>query len=115
VLRHLQTHHVRALIYILENVLLLGDTRFHVMASVHEIQSWIAPAVLLDAAKVGSRAHCPRLWWTNLLLKDVLKWAYETVSRSFHFIVDNILDIGQCSQVVRVVDRSPMAVVNQVG
>jgi hypothetical protein len=29
--------------------------------------------------------------------------------------VDNILDIGRCSQVVKVTDRSPMAVVNQVG
>jgi hypothetical protein len=115
VLRHLQTHLARVLIYILENVPLLGDTRFHVMASVHEIRSWIAPTVLLDATKVGSRAHCPRLWWTNLLLKEVLKWAYETVLRSFHFIVNNILDIGRHSQMVRVVDKSPMAVVNRVG
>jgi hypothetical protein len=29
--------------------------------------------------------------------------------------VDNILDIGQRSQVVRVVDRSPVAMVNRVG
>jgi len=29
--------------------------------------------------------------------------------------VDSILDIGQHSQVVKVVDRSPMAVVNRVG
>ncbi len=67
VLRHLQTHQVRALVYILENVPLLGDTRFHVMANVHKIRSWIGPMVLLDATRVGSRAHRPRLWWTNLL------------------------------------------------
>ncbi len=29
--------------------------------------------------------------------------------------MDSILDIGRCFQVVKVVDRSPMAVVNQVG
>ncbi len=29
--------------------------------------------------------------------------------------MDNILDIGQRSQVVRVIDRSPMVVVNRVG
>jgi hypothetical protein len=29
--------------------------------------------------------------------------------------VDNILDIGQHSQVVKIVDRSPMVMVNQVG
>jgi site-specific DNA-cytosine methylase len=77
---HLQTHQVRALVYILENVPLLGDIRSHVMASVHEIRSWIGPAILLDATKVGSRAHRPRLWWTNLLPREVLKRAYETVS-----------------------------------
>jgi site-specific DNA-cytosine methylase len=59
VLHHFQTHQVRAPAYILENVLLLGDTKFHVMASVHEIRSWIGPAVLLDVARVGSRAHRP--------------------------------------------------------
>jgi hypothetical protein len=80
VLRHLQTHQTCAPTYILENVPLLGDTRFHVMVNVHEIRSWIGPAVLLDAAKVGSRAHCPRLWWRNLLPREVLKRAYETMS-----------------------------------
>ncbi len=114
-LRHLQTHQVRAPAYILENVPLLGDIRSHVMVNVHEIWSWIGPTVLLDAAKVGSHAHRPRLWWTNLLPKEVLKRAYETVSRSSHLIVDSILDIGRRSQVVRVVDRSPMAMVNRVG
>ncbi len=79
-LRHLQTHQARVLAYILENVPLLGDIRFHVMASVHKIQSWIGPTSLLDATRVGSRAHGPRLWWTNLLPKEVLRRAYETVS-----------------------------------
>jgi hypothetical protein len=85
------------------------------MASVHEIRSWIGPAVLLDAARVDSRAHRPRLWWTNLLPKEVLKRAYEIVLRSSHLMVDIILDIGRHFQVVRIVDKSPMAVVNRVG
>jgi hypothetical protein len=45
----------------------------------------------------------------------VLKRAYEIVLRSSHLIVDNILDIGRHSQVVRVADRSPMAMVNRMG
>ncbi len=114
-LHHLQTHQARDPTYILENVPLLGDTRSHVMASVHEIWSWIGPTILLDAMRVGSRAHYPRLWWTNLLPKEVLKRAYETMPRSSHLIMDSILDIGRHFQVVRVVDRSPMAVVNRVG
>jgi hypothetical protein len=79
VLRHLQIHQARAPAYILENVPLLGDTKSHVMASVHEIQFWIAPTVLLDAVRVGSHVHHPRLWWMNLLPKEVLKRAYEIV------------------------------------
>jgi len=71
VLHHLQTHQTHAPAYILENVPLLGDTRFHVMANVHEIWSWIGLAVLLDAARVGSRADRPQLWWTNLVSKEV--------------------------------------------
>jgi site-specific DNA-cytosine methylase len=59
VLCHLQIHQAQAPAYILENVPLLGDTRSHVMASVHEIWSWIGPAVLLDATRVGSSAHRP--------------------------------------------------------
>jgi len=94
VLRHLQTHQACVPTYILENVPLLGDTRSHVMASVYQIQSWIGPAVLLDSTRVDSRAHRPRLWWTNLLPREVLRRAYETVPRSSHLIVDNILDIG---------------------
>ncbi len=35
--------------------------------------------------------------------------------RSSHLIVDSILDIGRRSQVVRVADRSPMAMVNRMG
>jgi hypothetical protein len=85
------------------------------MASVHKIRSWIGPTVLLDAARVSSRVHRPQLWWTNLLPREVLKRAYETMLRSSHLIVDSILDIGQRSQVVRIVDRSPMEVVNRVG
>jgi hypothetical protein len=115
VLWHLQTHQACVPTYILNNVPLLGDTRSHVMANVHQIRSWIGPAVLLDVAKVGSCAHRPRLWWTNLLSREVLRRAYETIPRFSHLIVFNILDIGRHSQVVQVVDRSPLAMVNRVG
>ncbi len=59
VLRHLETHQARVPAYILENVPLLGHTRFHVMVNVHKIRSWIGLTVLLDAARVGSCAHRP--------------------------------------------------------
>jgi hypothetical protein len=49
----------------------------------------------------------------NLLPREVLRRAYETVPQPSHLIVDSILDIGRHSQVVKVADRSPMAVVNR--
>jgi hypothetical protein len=50
--------------------------------------------VLLDVMRVGLCAHHPRLWWMNLVPREVLKRAYETVSRFSHLIVDSMLDIG---------------------
>jgi hypothetical protein len=58
---HFHTHQAHVITYILENVPLLGDTRSHVMASVHKIRSWIGQTILLDAVRVGSHVHCPQL------------------------------------------------------
>ncbi len=101
--------------YILENVPLLGDTRSNVMASVHEIWSWIGLAILLDVVRVSSRVHCPQLWWMKLLPREVLRRICETVPRSSHLVVDNTLDIRRRSQVVKVANKSPMAMVNRMG
>jgi len=49
------------------------------------------------------------------LPREVFRRAYETLPRSSHLIVDSILDIGRHSQVVKIVDRSPMVMVNRVG
>ncbi|BBN14385.1 hypothetical protein Mp_6g11220 [Marchantia polymorpha subsp. ruderalis] len=115
VLRHLQEQQTRSPAYILENVPLLGDTRAQLMASVHEVRAWIGSAVLLDAARVGSRAHRARLWWINLVPREILRHAYDSVHRDPTLTVDKILDVSRYSQVVRVADRSPMALVNHVG
>ncbi|CAM6115131.1 unnamed protein product [Calypogeia fissa] len=115
VLWYLQEFQARPPTYILENVPVLGDTRAQVLASVHQVRFWLGPAVLLDAASVGSRAHRPRLWWTNLLPREVLRRAFDVVQRPSDLTVDSILDGGRRSQVVRTADRSPMARVNIVG
>lgn len=115
VLRHLQLHQTHPPAYILENVPLLGDVRERVVASVHQVRSWIGQAVLLDAARVGSRAHRPRLWWTNLVPTEVLKRAFDGIPRSASLVVDDILDVGRRAQAVTQPDRPPLAVVNIVG
>ncbi|PTQ43569.1 hypothetical protein MARPO_0024s0079, partial [Marchantia polymorpha] len=95
VLRHLQEQQTRSPAYILENVPLL--------------------AVLLDATRVGSRAHRARLWWTNLISREILRHAYDSLHRDPTLTVDRILDVSRYSQVMRVADRSPMALVKHVG
>jgi hypothetical protein len=115
VIHHLQNNQVHSAAYILENVPLLGDARSRVVARMHQVQQWLRPAVLLDAASVGSRAHHPRLWWTNLMPPEVLKVVYSQVIRPAGLIVGDILDTGRRSQAVERNDLPPLAVVNKVG
>ncbi|CAM6084254.1 unnamed protein product [Calypogeia fissa] len=115
VLRYLQEFQAHPPAYILKNVPVLGDTRAQVLARVRQVRFWLGPALLLDAASVGSRAHRPRLWWTNLLPREVLRRAFDAVQRPSELTVDSILDGGRQCQVVRAADRSPMARVNIVG
>jgi hypothetical protein len=115
VIHHLQDNQVHSPAYILENIPLLGDARSRVVPSMHQVQQWLEPALLLDAASVGSCAHCPRLWWTNLVPPKVLKVAYSQVIRLVALIVDDILDAGRRSQAVECNDLPPLAVVNKVG
>jgi hypothetical protein len=115
VLRYLQENQKTSPTYILENVRLLGNSRSRVVTSMHQVKAWLGPTVLLDAASVGSLAHRPRLWWTNLLPPEVLGRAYDQIVRPSELKVDDILDAGRQSQAVRHDDRSPLAVVNKVG
>lgn len=41
--------------------------------------------------------------------------AYDNVQHNHTLTVESILDVRRCSQLVRVVDRSPLAMVNRVG
>jgi hypothetical protein len=115
VLRYLQDHQVRPPAFILENVSLMGDTRPSVISAAMAVRTGLGRAVPLDAARVGSRAHRPRLWWTNLLPREVLRRSFEKIRRPPTLTVDTILDPGRRSQVVRVADIPPIAVVNLVG
>jgi hypothetical protein len=71
VMRYLQTSQRRPPGYIVENVLVVRSSRSRTFESMHRIHNILGMPVLIDAAIVGSRAHCSRLWWTNLALADV--------------------------------------------
>ena len=116
VLRHMQLHQTNPLAYILKNVPLLGDSRAHIMENAQQIRAVLGTVVMLDVAAVGSRAHCPRLWWTNLAPQEWLKRAYNLVQQPSHFTVDDILDSRRQSQRVRHNDKPPFkAFVNRIG
>ena len=81
----------------------------------HQVKSWLGPAVLLDVESVGSTTHHPQLWWTNLLPLEVLRRAYQQIVRLVGITVDSVLDVGQHAQMVRHDDRPPLTMVNKVG
>jgi hypothetical protein len=41
----------------------------------HKIHGILGVPELIDAAAVGSRAHHPRFWWTNLAPAELLQLA----------------------------------------
>lgn len=47
--------------------------------------------------------------------REILRRAYDSMRRDHILTVNNILDVGRRSQLVRVADRSPMTVMNRVG
>jgi hypothetical protein len=56
------------------------------------------------------------LWWTNLLLPQLLKRAYDEEQKSSLLNIDNILNKGfRLSQLVRFADKPLLALVNKVG
>jgi hypothetical protein len=66
VIRYLQTSQRRPPGYIVENVPVVSSSRSRTLESINKIHGILSVLVLIDAATVGSRAHRPCFWWTNL-------------------------------------------------
>jgi site-specific DNA-cytosine methylase len=62
VIRYLQTSQRRPPGYIVKNVPVVSSSRSRTLESMHKIHGILGVPVLIDAAAVGSRAHCPRFW-----------------------------------------------------
>jgi hypothetical protein len=65
VIRYLQTSQRRPPGYIVENIPVVNSSQSRMLESMHKIHGILGVPVLIDAAAVGSRAHCPRFWWAN--------------------------------------------------
>jgi hypothetical protein len=80
----------------------------------HRIHNILRIPVLIDAAAMGSRAHRPRLWWTNLAPAKLLQSAVGRIKRSDMYVSD-ILDPHRAPRRVYHDNQTPLAVVNRKG
>jgi site-specific DNA-cytosine methylase len=91
VIHYLQTSQRRPPAYIVENVPVVSSSRSRMLESMHKIHGILGVTVLIDAAAVGSRAHHPRFWWTNLASTELLQSAIGRTRRPDVYVSD-ILD-----------------------
>jgi hypothetical protein len=112
VIRYLQTSQRRPPGYIVENVPVVSSSRSRTLESMHRIHNILGVPMLIDAATVGSRAHRPRLWWTNLAPAELLQSAVGRIKRPNVFVSD-ILDPHRAPRRVYHDDQAPLAVVNR--
>jgi hypothetical protein len=80
----------------------------------HRIHNILGVHVLINAAAVGSRAHRPWLWWTNLPPTELLQSAVGRIKRPDVYVSD-ILDPHRAPQRVYHDDQVPLAIVNCKG
>jgi hypothetical protein len=80
----------------------------------HRIHNILGVPVLIDAAAVGSRAHHPRLWWTNLAPTELLQSAVGRIKQPDVYVSD-ILDPHKAPRRIYHNDQVPLAVINREG
>jgi hypothetical protein len=114
VIRYLQTSQRRPPAYIVENVPVESSSRSITLESMHKIHGILGVPVLIDAAVVGSRAHRPRFWWTNLAPAELLQSAIGR-TRGPDVYVSDILDPHWTPRCLYHDDQAPLAVVNHKG
>jgi hypothetical protein len=114
VLRYLQTSQRRPPGYIVENVLVMSSSRSRTLESMHKIHTILGVLVLIDTAAVGSRAHRPHLWWTNMAPAELLQSAVGRIKRPDAYVSD-ILDPDRAPRCVYHDDQAPLAIVNYKG
>jgi hypothetical protein len=113
VIRYLQTTQRQPPGYIVENVPIVSSSRSRKLENMYKIHGILGVSVLIDEAAVGSRAHHPRFWWTNLAPAELLQSAIGRTKRPDVYVSD-ILDPHRTPQHVYHDDQAPLAVVNRL-
>jgi hypothetical protein len=114
VIRYLQTSQRRPPGDIVENVPVVNSSQSRTLESMHKIHGILGVPVLIDAVAVGSQAHRPRFWWTNLAPAELLQSSIGRIRR-LDVYVSEILDPHRTPQRVYHDDQAPLAVVNRKG
>jgi hypothetical protein len=114
VIRYLQTSQRRPPGYIVENVPVVNNSWSRMLESMHKIHGILGVPVLIDTAAVGSRAHHPRFWWTNLAHAELLQSAIGHTRWPDAYVSD-ILDPHRTPRHVYHDDQAPLAVLNRKG
>jgi hypothetical protein len=114
ILCYLQTSQRQPPGYIVENVPVVSSSSSRTLASMHKIHTSLGVPVFIDAAAVGSRAHHPRLRWTNMALVELLQSVVGRIQRPDAYVSD-ILDPDRAPRRVYYDDQAPLAVVNRRG
>jgi hypothetical protein len=78
----------------------------------HRIHNILSVPMLIDVATVGSRAHRPWLWWTNLALAELLQLVVGRIKRPDVYVSD-ILNPHRTPRRVYHDDQAPLVVVNR--
>jgi hypothetical protein len=78
----------------------------------HKIHTILGVPVLIDVAAMGSQAHRPRLWWTNMALAELLQSGVGRIQQPNVYVSD-ILDPDRAARRVYLNDQAPLVVVNR--
>jgi hypothetical protein len=89
----------------------MSSSRSRKLENMHKIHGILGVSVLIDAAAVGSQAHRPRFWWTNLAPAELLQSAIGR-TRRLDVYVSDILDLQWTPRRVYHNDQAPLVVVN---
>jgi hypothetical protein len=112
VIRYIQTSQQQPPSYIVENVPVVSNSRSRTLEIMHRIHGILGVPVLIDAAAVGSRAHRPSLWWTNMAQAKLLQSAVGRMKRPDVYVSD-ILDPHRAPWCVYHDDQASLAVINR--
>jgi hypothetical protein len=78
----------------------------------YKIHGILDVPILINTAAMGSRAHHPRFWWTNLAPAELLQSAIGHTKQPNVYVSD-ILDPHRTPQRIYHDDQAPLAVVNR--